>query len=253
MVSSVLILTFLFISPLTEGYVFKSFTTPSSLRVVQRIQATTTSSLETINIPRKMKRILRGLNETTFESIYTEEFDAYLKTVASTGIYENLRKQLTKTARQLNIQLKPDFGVKAAVVLPSIIETATTGGFSTLVTAITAAGLVDTLSGPGPFTVFAPSNDAFAKLEAGKLEAILADVPGLQSILTYHVAPALYKSKKIAKQNGEKIATVNGKELAIKVAKTDVSVTIEGVKIVKSDLRCSNGIIHVIDTVLIPK
>jgi len=120
--------------------------------------------------------------------------------------------------------------------------------FSTLVTAVTAAGLGDTLSGTGPFTVFAPTNAAFAKIPAAQLQAILADKAKLTKILTYHVVPGKVLAGDLKKK--QKVATVEGSK--VKILKNKMGATINGANITKTDIQASNGVIHVIDTVLLP-
>jgi uncharacterized surface protein with fasciclin (FAS1) repeats len=132
-----------------------------------------------------------------------------------------------------------------------IVEVASgTGSFKTLVTAVKAAGLVETLQGKGPFTVFAPSDEAFAKLPAGTVEDLLKpeNKEKLVAILTYHVVPGKVMAADVKTM---KAKTVNGKELSIKVE--DGKVTVDNAKIVKTDVAASNGVIHVIDTVVLPK
>ncbi|MCG8601189.1 MAG: fasciclin domain-containing protein [Verrucomicrobiales bacterium] len=121
--------------------------------------------------------------------------------------------------------------------------------FSTLVAAVKAAGLVDTLKGDGPFTVFAPTNEAFAKLPEGTVESLLKpeNKDKLVSILTYHVVPAKVMAKDVAA--GE-VATVNGQKAEVSVA--DGKVAIDGAKVTATDIVGSNGVIHVIDTVILP-
>jgi uncharacterized surface protein with fasciclin (FAS1) repeats len=132
--------------------------------------------------------------------------------------------------------------------MKNIIETAVGNpDFSTLVTAIKTAGLVDTLSGDGPFTVFAPNNAAFAKISEATLKAVLADKEKLSSILTYHVVSGKVMSKDVAHMTSAK--TVEGSMLKID---TKDGVTINNAKVIKADIECSNGVIHVIDTVLMP-
>lgn len=129
-----------------------------------------------------------------------------------------------------------------------IVDTAvSTGSFKTLAAALQAAGLVETLKGAGPFTVFAPTDAAFTKLPAGTVEALLKDIPKLKAILTYHVVAGKVEAKDVVKL--AKATTVNGQDLAIG---TGEGVTINGSKVVKADVQASNGVIHVIDTVLIP-
>jgi transforming growth factor-beta-induced protein len=132
--------------------------------------------------------------------------------------------------------------------MKTIIETASSNpDFSTLVTAIKAAGLVDTLSGTGPFTVFAPSNAAFAKIPKATLDSVLADKKKLTSILTYHVVAGKVMSKDVATMT--EATSVEGSMLKIK---TKDGVMINDAKVTTADLECSNGVIHVIDTVLMP-
>jgi len=134
--------------------------------------------------------------------------------------------------------------------MADIVDTAiAAGSFSTLVKAVQAAGLVDTLKGPGPFTVFAPTDEAFAKLPAGTLDAVLADKAKLTAILTYHVVPGKVLAKDVVGLNGKAAKTVQGGELTID---TTNGVKIGGANVVKTDIETSNGVIHVIDTVLIP-
>jgi len=124
---------------------------------------------------------------------------------------------------------------------------ASNDSFSTLVTAIKAAGLVDTLKSDGPFTVFAPTDEAFAKLPEGTLESLLADKEKLTQILTYHVVSGKVSSSQAASLTSA--TTVQGGNLAIDSSN---GVTINGAKVVQADIAASNGVIHVIDTVLIP-
>lgn len=132
--------------------------------------------------------------------------------------------------------------------LVDIVDTAVAAGnFTTLVKAVQAAGLVETLKGPGPFTVFAPTDEAFAKLPAGTLEGLLADKAKLTAVLTYHVVAGTVTAADVA---GLKTAkTVQGAELAID---TSNGVKINDATVIKADIKTSNGVIHVIDTVLLP-
>ncbi len=125
--------------------------------------------------------------------------------------------------------------------------------FSTLVTAIKAAGLAETLSGKGPFTVFAPTNAAFAKLPKGTVEDLLKpeNKAKLTSILTYHVVGAKVLAADAIKMDGKSAKTVNGQEIAIKVK--DGKVMVNDATVTTADIVGSNGVIHVIDTVLLPK
>jgi uncharacterized surface protein with fasciclin (FAS1) repeats len=129
-----------------------------------------------------------------------------------------------------------------------IIEIAVANGsFTTLVKAVQAAGLVDTLKGKGPFTLFAPTDEAFAKLPAGTLDSLLKDKAKLTAILTYHVVPGRVMAADVVKLSYAK--TVEGQDVKID---TKDGVHINGAKVVKTDIEASNGVIHVIDTVLIP-
>jgi uncharacterized surface protein with fasciclin (FAS1) repeats len=124
------------------------------------------------------------------------------------------------------------------------------GSFNTLVTAVKAAGLVETLKGEGPFTVFAPTDDAFAKLPEGTLDNLLKpeNKQMLQDILTYHVVPGKVMSSDVVKMKTAK--TANGQDIDI-TAKNG-SVMVDNAKVVKTDILCSNGVIHVIDAVILP-
>jgi uncharacterized surface protein with fasciclin (FAS1) repeats len=133
-----------------------------------------------------------------------------------------------------------------------IVDTAVNAGsFKTLATALKAAGLIDTLKGPGPFTVFAPTDDAFAKLPAGTVDDLLKpeNKAKLTSILTYHVVSGHVGSSDVMKLKSAK--TVQGGEVTINAE--GGGVTINGAKVTKADIECSNGVIHVIDTVILPK
>ena len=134
--------------------------------------------------------------------------------------------------------------------MADIVDTAVAAGaFTTLVTAVKAAGLVDTLKGPGPFTVFAPTDEAFAKLPAGTLEAVLADNAKLTAILTYHVVAGKVMAADVVGLNGKTAATVQGGGLKID---TTNGVKVGDATVTTADIVCSNGVILVIDTVLIP-
>ena len=129
-----------------------------------------------------------------------------------------------------------------------IVDTAVAAGnFKTLAKALTAADLVNTLKGKGPFTVFAPTDDAFAKLPAGTLDALLKDIPKLKGILTYHVVAGKVTAAKVSKLKSAK--TVNG--ATVKIDAKD-GVKVNGAAVTTADIEASNGVIHVIDTVLLP-
>ncbi|MEM6701688.1 MAG: fasciclin domain-containing protein [Acidobacteriota bacterium] len=129
-----------------------------------------------------------------------------------------------------------------------IVDTAVAAGsFNTLVTAVKAAGLVDTLKGEGPFTVFAPTDEAFAALPEGTLEALLADKAKLTAVLTYHVVSGKVMAADVVKIT--EAATVQGGKVAVDASN---GVKINNATVVTADIETSNGVIHVIDTVLIP-
>jgi uncharacterized surface protein with fasciclin (FAS1) repeats len=119
---------------------------------------------------------------------------------------------------------------------------------NTLEAAVVAAGLVETLQGDGPFTVFAPTDAAFAALPAGTVEALLADIPALTNILTYHVVGAKAMSSGLT--NGQKIVTVQGKEVTVTI--NEDGVFINNAKVTVADIEAENGVVHVIDAVLLP-
>lgn len=130
-----------------------------------------------------------------------------------------------------------------------IVDTAVAAGqFTTLVKAVQAAGLVETLKSPGPFTVFAPTDAAFAKLPAGTLEGLLKDPAKLKEVLTYHVVPGKVMAADV--KNGS-VKTVQGSEAKLKVA--GGKVMIDKATVVKADVLADNGVIHVIDTVILPR
>jgi uncharacterized surface protein with fasciclin (FAS1) repeats len=131
-----------------------------------------------------------------------------------------------------------------------IIDTAVGAGkFKTLATALTKAGLIETLKGPGPFTVFAPTDEAFAALPPGALDKVLADGALLKSVLTYHVVSGKVMASEVTKMTSAK--TVQGTDVAIKMSGSNVM--INDAKVVTADIVCKNGVIHVIDKVIMPK
>jgi uncharacterized surface protein with fasciclin (FAS1) repeats len=135
-----------------------------------------------------------------------------------------------------------------------IVDTAVAAGsFKTLAAALQAAGLVETLKGKGPFTVFAPTDAAFAKLPAGTVEDLLKpeNKAKLTAILTYHVVPGTVMASQVVTMNGADVKTVNGQ--TVKVGVMGGKVTINGANVVTTDVKASNGVIHVIDSVILPK
>ena len=161
-------------------------------------------------------------------------------------------KTLLKSILSVAVVLPLAFGITRAHAADDIVDTAVTAGsFNTLVAAVKAAGLVETLKGPGPFTVFAPTDEAFAKLPKGTVEDLLKpeNKAKLVSILTYHVVSGKVMSKDIAGKS-LKAKSVQGGEISIDAMK---DVMVDTAKVTKADIETSNGVIHVIDTVLIPR
>jgi uncharacterized surface protein with fasciclin (FAS1) repeats len=135
--------------------------------------------------------------------------------------------------------------------MADIVDTAVkAGSFSTLVTAIKAAELVDTLKGAGPFTVFAPTDEAFAKLPDGTVDALLKDIPKLKKILTYHVVSGKVKAADFSLTQ-KSATTVEGSE--VKIDASNGSVKVNDATVSTPDVDADNGVIHIIDTVLIPE
>jgi len=129
-----------------------------------------------------------------------------------------------------------------------IVDTAVAAGnFKTLATALQAAGLIETLKGKGPFTVFAPTDAAFAKIPKADLDALLKDKAKLTAVLTYHVVPGKVMAKDV---KAGKVKTVQGSELTIA---TQNGVTVDQAKVTSTDIAADNGVIHVIDSVIMPK
>ena len=146
-------------------------------------------------------------------------------------------------------------GVTTALAAPAhqanqtIVDIAVNDGrFTTLVSALQAANLVDTLNGEGPFTVFAPTDDAFKALPDGTLDALVADIPALTNVLLYHVVPGKVMAADVV--NLTSANTVEGQPISIKVQ--DGTVMVNNAKVIITDIEASNGVIHVIDAVLIP-
>jgi uncharacterized surface protein with fasciclin (FAS1) repeats len=135
-----------------------------------------------------------------------------------------------------------------AVQAKDIVDTAVAAGsFKTLAAALQAAGLVDTLKGKGPFTVFAPTDEAFAKIPKADLDALLKDKAKLTAVLTYHVVPGTVMAKDV---KAGKVKTVQGGEITVS---TMGGVKVNDANVTKTDIAASNGVIHVIDSVLMPK
>jgi uncharacterized surface protein with fasciclin (FAS1) repeats len=132
--------------------------------------------------------------------------------------------------------------------MADIVDTAVNAGsFNTLVAAVKAAGLVETLKSPGPFTVFAPTDEAFAKLPEGTVDSLLKDIPQLTKILTYHVVSGKVLSSDVVKL--DKATTVQGSDVKIDASS---GVKVNDATVVTPDIEADNGVIHVIDSVLLP-
>ena len=137
--------------------------------------------------------------------------------------------------------------------MPDVMELAISGKFTKWVEAVTAAGLVDTLKSPGPFTVFAPTDEAFDRLPLGLVERLLKDAPMSKNILLYHVVPGKVMAEEICKLKN--VTTVQGQELRIEPPKGlfRKNAKVNGANIIKTDIVASNGVCHAIDFVLMPK
>lgn len=139
-------------------------------------------------------------------------------------------------------------GMAVSAQAKDIVDTAVgAGNFKTLATALGAAGLVDTLKGKGPFTVFAPTDEAFAKVPKADLEALLKDKAKLTAVLTYHVVPGKVMAADV---KAGKVKTVQGSELTVS---TMGGVKVDAANVIKTDIVADNGVIHVIDSVIMPK
>jgi transforming growth factor-beta-induced protein len=152
---------------------------------------------------------------------------------------------------RLTVLLAGALALTSVASAADIVDTAVAGNFTTLVAAVKAAGLVDTLKGPGPFTVFAPTDEAFAKLPAGTLDSLLKpeNKAKLQSILTYHVIAGKVMAADVVKLTSAK--TVEGQSVSIKTMNGGVMV--DNAHVIKTDIVTSNGVIHVIDSVILPQ
>ncbi|MCE9624265.1 MAG: fasciclin domain-containing protein [Deltaproteobacteria bacterium] len=158
--------------------------------------------------------------------------------------------EVKKEEKALTKETNKDIKAADKVIDKDIIATATADAkFSTLVTALKTADLVETLKGPGPYTVFAPTNDAFAKLPPGTLDALLKDAPKLKKVLLYHVANGKTAGKEVMTMKSVK--TAQGTSLTITLK--DGKALLDGAQLVETDIPTSNGVIHVIDTVMMPK
>lgn len=158
-------------------------------------------------------------------------------------------KSLRNIALAALVAATPAFATAQAAPGKDIVETAVAAGsFTTLATALTAAGLIETLKSKGPFTVFAPTDEAFAKIPPAALEALLKDKAALTKVLTYHVVAGKVMARDVVKLSNAK--TVQGADVAIMVM--DGKVMVNKAHVVKTDIETSNGVIHVIDSVIMP-
>ena len=171
-------------------------------------------------------------------------------TIKSIAIFGIVAMSCIAAAVSINAGEKKDAGKQVAAKQMDIVETAVAAGnFKTLVAAVKAAGLEETLKGEGPFTVFAPTDEAFAKLPAGTVEALLKDKAKLAAILTYHVVAGKVLAADAIKLTEAK--TVNGQSFKIVAGKDGVM--IDNANVVKTDIMTSNGVIHVINSVILPR
>ncbi|MFN9472587.1 fasciclin domain-containing protein [Acidovorax sp.] len=151
---------------------------------------------------------------------------------------------MKKTLVALALTAGATFGAMAQDIVDTAVKA---GNFKTLVAAVQAAGLVDTLKGPGPFTVFAPTDEAFAKIPKATLDGLLKDKAALTKVLTYHVVPGKVMAKDV---KAGKVKTVQGQEITVS---TNMGVMVDQSKVIATDVAASNGVIHAIDTVMMPK
>jgi uncharacterized surface protein with fasciclin (FAS1) repeats len=168
------------------------------------------------------------------------------------SLNRNVRVASLATAAALVLSLAIGAYARPKAASQDIVDTAVAAGsFKTLAAALQAAGLVDTLKGKGPFTVFAPTDEAVAKLPPGTVEDLLKpeNKAKLVAILTYHVLAGRDLASQVVKMTSAK--TVNGQSLAIRV--NGGTVMVDNAKVIKTDILCSNGVIHVIDSVVLPK
>ena len=168
-------------------------------------------------------------------------------------IYNSNKDKSSSSTEDSAMMQKKDVTVGGAVMSPSkdiVANVSNASNLTTLVTAVKTAGLVPTLQGTGPFTVFGPDNNAFAKLPAGTVDTLLKpeNKTKLSSILTYHVVSGIYKAADL--KDGQTIKTVNGQSL--KVVVKDGKVMVNGAMVTQADVPQSNGVVHVIDSVLLP-
>jgi uncharacterized surface protein with fasciclin (FAS1) repeats len=160
-----------------------------------------------------------------------------------------MKRNLFVVVAALAVAVAPAALRAATPAHKDIVDTAVAAGsFKTLATALQAAGLVDTLKGAGPFTVFAPTDEAFAKIPKADLEALLADKAKLTKVLTYHVVPGKVMAADVVKLKEAK--TVQGQSIRID---TSSGVKVDGANVIKTDILASNGVIHVIDAVILPR
>lgn len=156
----------------------------------------------------------------------------------------------TSKAAEMPTTVPEEAAVADTMESKTIVDIASAdSNFSTLVTAIKAAGLAETLAGEGPYTVFAPTNEAFAKLPEGTLESLLQDKEKLAAILTYHVVPGKVMASDVLKL--QSATTVQGQDITITAESG--AVMVNDANVVKTDIEASNGVIHVIDTVIMPQ
>jgi uncharacterized surface protein with fasciclin (FAS1) repeats len=162
----------------------------------------------------------------------------------------NVRRSITALFAVMLLVVS-SVSVFAQAPTKNIVETAVAAGsFTTLAKALTAADLISTLQGAGPFTVFAPTDEAFAKIPADKLNALLADKEALKKVLLYHVVAGSVKAADVVKLNGKSVKTVQGS--SAKVTVKDGKVMLKNAHVIQTDIMATNGVIHVIDTVIFP-
>jgi len=186
---------------------------------------------------------MHSITKLTLTALCLAAIPAVATAQDSTKREARVRDTLTTGALPMPIEKAPPAGTR------SVIATATAAGsFNTFVAAIKTAGLTETLEGKGPFTVFAPTDAAFAKLPKGKLDALLKDQAKLKAMLTYHVLPGTFTSAQLVKLTSAK--TLNGKTL--KIVSKNGQLTVDNAQVTLTDMPATNGGVYAIDTVLLP-
>jgi uncharacterized surface protein with fasciclin (FAS1) repeats len=229
------------------SFIFLSFT---FMKKILLVLALIIGSLQTVSVSATSSMSMMNLS-TAREYLVSAGYITDMTSMQNVrmGIMKFQKENSLRQNGALNIHTR--MAIKKAMKLPTIVEAAiATPALSTLVTAVKAGGLVETLSSAGPFTVFAPTNDAFAKVPSATLASLLTaeGKPALVNILTYHVVSGKAMSGDL--YDGQEIKTVQGKNLKVMIK--DGKVYINNAQVVIADVKTKNGVVHVIDSVLMP-